>query len=455
MDGNDLDMSLGDISKKYPNQTIATCLTTIQDHQVSQQKSIQFLEELECLYFPKAQRSRHVATRKLALEPSRLRRRTVNAHHESEYAAISYPWKPSATEVDTSDGLFLVQKKKGSNKFRASPVRNTIFHRARNYMDHNSVKYLWIDQHCIEQQKGPAKEIGMQAMDRVYGLSKYPVALLFNSISSRYQLHLLTHVLTGQLVYRHHSGYCLSRRTSPADALKALKLLRYITADKWFTRGWIYQENYRGGEQMVLLIPHHENLNPWKCPSLGSLRNELCIKSIVFHDASTKLCVAYQSHQPPPRLLEDILSRAGRYSVLLQSGDNASRTSAPLSMSPHIIKDVIARELTERWDSLPIIANCCQYSLRLDSTSLQSSGQSLSLSVLVLCLANGEILSNNPKYSMDVKLARTLTVTEFLERHTFSGMESPLPRGKLTFNKGCRFYNASLEREGIATCGYL
>lgn len=153
---------------------------------------------------------------------------------------------------------------------------------------------------------------------------------------------------------------------------------------------------------MTLLITHVASIRTQK-PSchLGSLDGELYINSSRFYEQATKLYLAYESHQPRPYYWEHIISRAGRYQVLLQSDNSDDDSaedddSAPVSMSPTIIKDIVNRELGREWDRLAIIANCCQYVNRLDSTKLQGK-HSLGLCLLALCLVNREILSNHPK----------------------------------------------------------
>ncbi|EXM14529.1 hypothetical protein FoTM2_017029 [Fusarium oxysporum f. sp. vasinfectum] len=191
----------------------------------------------------------------------------------------------------------------------------------------------------------------------------------------------------------------------------------------------------------------------------GSLDGELCINSTKFYEQATKLCLAYESHQPRPYYWERIISRAGRYQILLQlddSDDDSSEDddSAPVSMSPTIIEDISNRALYREWDRLAIIANCCQYVNRLDSNKLQGK-HSLSLSILALCLLNGEILSNHPRDDTDNNSARIIPITKLLHLLFFDGLRSPKNTGRLTFNKGCRFSNVILIEHGMKTEGYL
>lgn len=63
------------------------------------------------------------------------------------------------------------------------------------------------------------------------------------------------------------------------DATKALLLLGEMNTDLWWKRAWIFQESYRAGEKLALLIPHDASLEVQKksyVDRFGDLRGELC-----------------------------------------------------------------------------------------------------------------------------------------------------------------------------------
>ncbi|RBR10324.1 hypothetical protein FVER53590_12429 [Fusarium verticillioides] len=436
--GIDLHEPLHDINGRYGDTSIVDQLIHIQAANVPQQKSLEFLEKLKCLYFTDRDDTNSSTQPTLHLD-------TINAFVQRKYVALSYTWKSSPEEAGLPDGGYLAQNIQ-SGQVEPSPVRDKVFSRIRRYMDHVNCKYLWIDQHCIVQEEGEDKEIGMQAMDRVYSLSKHPSALLSLEINTSEHLQLLDKILSGAFVTKRGTSYVLS---SAERTLDALQLLHYVTSDTWFSRGWTYQENYRANMKMTLLITHPAALNHVKAARhFGSLDGELLISSARLYEQATKLCLGYSNHQPPPPHLHTILSRAKRYTILLANEED----SAPVSMSPSIIEDIASRNLDREWDRLAIIANCCQYTNRLNSAQLQSDKHSLSLSILTLVLMNGEILSNHAQDKLD---AKTMTITEFLHKHFFYGLESPWQKAKLTFNKSCRFTNVVLTEEGVQTEGYI
>ncbi|TGJ82741.1 hypothetical protein E0Z10_g6025 [Xylaria hypoxylon] len=121
-------------------------------------------------------------------------------------------------------------------------------------------------------------------------------------------------------------------------------------------------------------------------------------------------------------------------------------------MTAKIINDVERRDAGHASDRLPIIANCCQYSVRLHTQSQQAP--SLSLATLAMCLLNGEILHNGPRESTSGLLSE-MTISKCLETLLFQGFCVPGGKPDLTFNKRCRFINVHLTGSGVRTNDHL
>ncbi|KAI1472460.1 uncharacterized protein F4812DRAFT_454274 [Daldinia caldariorum] len=376
----------------------------------------------------------------------------------NNYVALSYTWVPSAYEDDKS-GRYLVEDR-NRNTFSPSDVRDCVLDRITKYMKVKGVKLLWIDRHSIPQQtcEDPTcrcwpcnqKRQSLQSMDQVYQLSEHPVALLGRPISSEDELEIFCKILEGAFVTKddEKGRWKFEKTINRHDASHALRLLYEITKDLWWQRAWTFQENYKGGTQMILLIPHPESLEIKKLiwGVFGYIPGELSIKSTEFSDEATKFCQAFRG---TPNLTEEdsckikyILSRTEKYTVSLKESE---------PMYPAIIANVQARDITDPWDRIPIIANCCSYPVRLDAQKLKKRGDSLSLAILATCLLNGEILNNKPlRYSK-----RNLSVSQFLNTYCFKEIRSPPEVRRLTYNKGCRFNNVELTEVGIKTKGHL
>ncbi|KAI5463589.1 hypothetical protein BGZ63DRAFT_452949 [Mariannaea sp. PMI_226] len=395
----------------------------------------------------------------LLAKGKQLRRQPIDAFELKEYVALSYTWDPSGYE-DPYSGRYCVESWNG-NRFEPSAVRNCVLDRILSYMRYAKIDLLWIDAHCIQQDTcGIAactthhscaqKRDGLQAMDLVYQLSNHPVALLARPLQTQSELELLAQILLGNLVVDDcNLGFSLA--TTIRKARKGLQLLREITRDVWWTRAWTFQENYRGGVRMVLLIRHDQYLERQKLNHqiFGEIPGELCLGSVTFSTQATRLCLALHNagvELPPDDRcrINDVLRAAGKYTATL---DKSS------AMTPRIVTDVEARGLSQPWDRLAILANCCQYPVRLDGEALRKQNRSLSLSVLAMCLLNGEILDNSDSNFEPVASLRT---SGFLEGQQFGAFEAPEDDTKqLTFNKGCRLTDVKLTTDGILTKGHL
>ncbi|RYP61455.1 hypothetical protein DL770_009779 [Monosporascus sp. CRB-9-2] len=437
MDGDDSRQPLRDIATHH-QQPIVSLLVGIQRHQARQSDFLGFLSHLECF--------------KIDDNENILYRRWINAWEKSWYVALSYTWKPSKYEDGTSGG-YGVQNRSQEDYFE-SPVRNCVFERVMKYMRHEKVDLLWIDRHSIPQQRScDRKNAGLQSMDWVYKQSAHPLALLGRPIGSPYELQLLYEILEGEFVVGHYragrSHHQLSENASRRRARDALLLLHKITSDLWWRRAWTFQENYKGGRAMTLLISHQPSWDRRKrrYRIFGQIPGELCINSVEFSDQATRLCQAFrhaESQTPEEkRAIRAITTRAGRYTVLLKESE---------SMAPAIIADVGSRGVSDPWDRLAIVANCCSYPKRLHIQQLREKGHSLSLSMLAMCLLNGQILHNRRPSQRQVS---GMTVSRFLKAQSFDGLSSPQDERSRAFNKGCRFINAKLTEAGVLTSGHL
>ncbi|KID82047.1 Heterokaryon incompatibility [Metarhizium guizhouense ARSEF 977] len=446
MDNDDKNSSLFQISLRNRAPIVSQLVNVGSElNQREHAKFRSFITNLQCLR-PKG---------------NRLHRESINAFRQRRYVALSYTWKPSEYE-DKQPGPYSVQSWDG-NGFQRSEVRKCVFDRILHYMNCTDICILWMDAHSIPQNTcgvdyctGHAhcaqKRNAIQAMDLVYQLSEHPVALLGWQLTVESELHLLTRILSGDLVSGiSNREFRLSKATSIYEAKKALWLLWKITHDLWWERAWTFQENYRSGSRMRLLIRHNPSLESQKLRYhlFGKIPGELCISSVAFSAQVTQLCLAIRGAAESMRLndlrrIDNILQAAGRYALILPESS---------CMTPTVIADIETRGLTQPWDRLALIANCCQYPVRLDSEVLCRRSQSLSLSILAMCLLNGEILNNS---NDDTTSVAGLTTSVFLKRLIFRGFGAPEDDNRpLTFNKGCRLTDVELTACGVVVKGHL
>ncbi|KAI3317944.1 heterokaryon incompatibility protein-domain-containing protein [Xylariaceae sp. AK1471] len=444
---DDLGDSLSAIRERY-GQPIATLLLDIQKSRIRNLKSAEFVQALECLCL--SADSSNVSAgvwpvrRKNARQQVEFTREIIDAFQERNYVALSYTWDPFP-HSNAACGGYSIQSREGH--FYPSEVRDSVYERVKKYMDYFGLCYLWIDRECIAQNAGEEKTTALQAMDLVYSRSEYPLGLLYQPIESLEELELLADLIEGKLS---KPGLSFNR------ASRVLKLLEAIVSDIWWTRAWIYQENYRGGQRMNLLMPHRITSKKHYSRYAELFRDipgEICFSSTKFLKTATAFCIAFEPHASQKKAKELVLERARRFTVLLEEPSFFDRKLATRSMSSFIITDIEKRQLTNPLDRLPIIANCCQYSVRLDDTKIQRKRHSISLAILALFLLNGEIIYNEQDDEND--FADGHKITAFIETQAFSEFSPPESVYGLTYNKGCRFIDVEFTRHGIRTKGHL
>ncbi|KAI1826969.1 heterokaryon incompatibility protein-domain-containing protein [Xylaria intraflava] len=459
---DDLRDSLSTIRNHY-KRPLVSLLRDIQESQTRHLKSAEFIKALDCLcIFPR----HNIPDSKVWSAGSKgvrgkiiFERCRIDAFKERQYVALSYTWdSPLHSE---RRGKYYVQLRKGLPILIPSQVRDSVLERARKYMVGFKLNYLWIDRECIMQEDVEEKETAVQAMDLVYSRSKHPVGLLSQPTLSIAELELLAALMEGRFVERSGPSFKLSSRSSQRIACETLALLQAIVSDTWWTRAWTYQENYRGSVNMKLLIPHCISSEDYHVRGdyvklFGDIPGEVVLNSAKFHEAATAFCLA--SHLLADRLnrtrvVDLVLERAGKYTLLLGEPDLFGRNLGTRSMSPTIIRDLEKRRLKFHQDRLPIIANCCRYPIRLDSTELLKRRHSISLSILALFLLNGEILYNGPDDGF--RGSGEHNVTDFLNAQAFDQYSPPQSKHCLTYNRGCRFIDVELTAHGVRTPGHL
>ncbi|RGP63173.1 hypothetical protein FSPOR_8755 [Fusarium sporotrichioides] len=436
-DDDDSNVPLSSIVKSR-GKSVASLLLEIEEYPKPHLKRLSFIRNLECLVSDES-----------SSEGPRLERRKVNAFKERNYVALSYTWDTSDQE-DPRKGKYEVQTRDKA-RFWPSPVRDCVLDRVLSFMRSKGLGLLWIDRHCVKQntcrgmchhKRCNEKRSAIEAMDLVYRLSEHPVALLGRPIEWEEEMDLLFKLLKG----RFDKGF---DRTSHEEILRVLRLLSRITKDRWWTRAWTFQERYRAREKMILLIRHPDFLEGKKQAHgiFSNVRNELCIKSVDFCEFSTKLCLTVQAQTPQrddvSHHTKSILHALGKYTVLLDKS---------MSMTPRIVADIQTRSLTDAWDKLAIIANCCQYTVRMDPKEMQTQ-KSLSIAILAMCLLNGEVLQNGSQdspFSVSEK-----TISQYLEDQAFKRFCAPQSQQNLAFNKRCRFVDVKFRPAGIETKGHL
>jgi hypothetical protein len=444
---DDTSVSLRDLRRETGKPLLHSVVEIYKCYRISNAKSAQFWENLKCFSPQEPAVKRNVQNHRPSGQiPLEL------CSQKSGYVALSYCWKPAKGESNKKKKYRLASKMEEQLKVR-DIVLDRAFRFIRYKQAHGVMLPLWIDQLSIDQEDTPEKSIAMQTMDLVYKNCTYSVGYLWTQLHTQTEMNRLSDLLSGRIVERKlvEGRPVLFRRIEHDVLREVLDVLTRITNDVWWTRGWIFQEDYLTGRNMWLLIRHASGLRkPLVYNKLGSLRGEVVVNSDELKTYATLFCLACCSirklDSKTAEQCVDIMKKAGKYNVLYkyQYAKEAQR-----SMSVRIFEDLDKRHLKVRTDLLPISANVCGYDVRLATEEKKFKRPSLSMSIIALYIANGELLANF-RGADELKH----NVLDFLRENSLR-ICAPLPDGELTLIKHCRLSVHGVSPAGIHTKGVL
>ena len=304
--------------------------------------------------------------------------------NSAAYIAVSYCWNREDIEWFTEEIKVLI--KQDDVSIRPSTVPSDVLHRTLTYAEHQGVNAIWIDQECINQDDPIDKEQAIQAMDIVYQDSRYPIAVLESFLETQAELDVFASVVDPD-----------SFNFNPVQVEVLAKVLAVLSEDPWFSRAWTLQESTSAGVTMMLLIgcPGLDK-HSFFGPSPGEL--EITIRDFQFAMVNTR------------NLIEEYLD-AGAWSDT-SSAINASNCADVLwNLIPTIYPDSPEKDASHRQqcnaaeavtflddrfnsvfsDRLAILANICNYEVRIDSIVLEKLSYSFSTCALTLAILNGDM----------------------------------------------------------------
>jgi hypothetical protein len=446
---DDTSLSLCNLRRRTGKPLLQSVVDIYKAHKISNDKSIQFWQDLKC-YLPQKPDTRRGFQDRQSSDVIPLELHSPR----KGFVALSYCWKPSQGEI----------KKRG--KYRISSevekllkVRDVVLDRTFQFLRYKQARGvmlpLWIDQLSIDQKKTPEMEIAMQSMDLVYKNCTYAVGYLWTQLQTQMEMNRLSELLGGRIVGRKltEGNPILIKGINNEVVREVLDVLTRITDDIWWTRAWVFQEDYLAGERMWLVIRHASGLRkPLVHNQLGSLRGEVVVSSDELKTYATLFCLAcFNTIRQDSGIVKqstEILEKLAKYNVLYKY-QYAKAVNAERSMTISILADLDRREAEQRTDLLPIFANVCGYDVRLGTNQEGFKSRNLSLSILALYIANGELLANF-RGTHELKH----NVVGFLRENSLR-ICAPLRDGKLTLIKHCRLSVSRLSPAGIHTNGVL
>lgn len=385
------------------------------------------------------------------------------------YIAVSYCWERSNLEWFTDLSKEPIEILEAGISKRPSTVPPDVLHRSVAYAKHRDINAIWIDQECINQDDEIEKENGIQAMDIVYQESRHPIAILQYCFESQVELDVFS-----SLFGRVDEMY------TPDQIEVLYVVLSDISDDPWFSRAWTLQEATSAGASMMLLIgcPGLD-----KCPSFGPIPGEFEISVREFQDCMAMAVV----------FIEERLE-AGTWSDSNLAISAFNRASEMWNLIPTIYSGSAERDSSHRQqctaaealtlledransvfsDRLAIMANICNYEVRIDSKVLEQPDSSFSACALTLAVLNGDMsllagcLERAPILKDKRADCRSVRPLFYWNDNSDSSANAygfswgPRPSGSLSNiiyleenNRMFRLMPATLSTSGLKVCGIL
>ena len=184
--------------------------------------------------------------------------------------------------------------------------------------------------------------------------------------------------------------------------------LSIVTTDRWNTRAWILQEAFAAAGNMVILLPRAKEMafQGWSLICQDLTLTEIGINIYILHKCVDR-CTSFFNPKPgssiPVKLPQwaETLERLSSFlpephpshmaDLWIVGFKNRPTCNAAVAWSflKHRDNDRMA-------DKLAILANLCDYTLRLNTVELEKSQKPLSVCIFALAIANGDLSLLSP-----------------------------------------------------------
>ncbi|KAL5325228.1 hypothetical protein ACEPPN_006352 [Leptodophora sp. 'Broadleaf-Isolate-01'] len=342
----------------------------------------------------------------------------------THYVAVSYCWPEPVFDANGQMIKTPIESKvrDPNGVIRGARALDDVLDRAVDFANCCGLRMIWIDQECLPQPEAHSPEedkeyqqLGVQAMDVVYNRAIATVGLHEGTITSQRQADALKMLIGLDRFRRQESLERINREI--LDHL--FSFLETVISDRWYTRAWVIQEAISAGKKLFLSFRRGEGIryppsfrfsrNPTK-HSLDPQKDQLSsvLVNIYVEEFQGLIRVArrllqerplqpspitYHSAYGPSNVLEYaerlypsfITSKfqfqmAGPFLYGNRQSVNASTAMALLR----------SRQCRDTQDKVAIVANLCNYDVRLNTNEAAKHCKSLRAAILSLALLNGD-----------------------------------------------------------------
>ena len=407
-------------------------------HQSLNNKSRIWFENLSCLW-----------TDTNDSEKLQIKRGIPYGCDDGGFIAVSYSFEHTPELECYRNGRYIIIGPSGEF-VRRSKVRDVILCRILRYAKHKDLCRFWIDKECSPTEESTEKQTTMDSMDLLYRTSRHPIGLLAVILETQIEVNHLQSLMLGHAIVRgSEDGYPRLRfSTTSNESLGIFDVLVHLHTDRWWTRAWIFQEEYLSSTRMQILIRREPGVVTMH--QFGSVQGEICLNAVEFRTQATLFLFAFkwEAHRNFAKKCATMLKTFGRYNIQYRFQHDAKNKA----MSPRIFADMQRRNVGREFDRLPIVANSCNYAIRFRSLKMYKTNHDLRLCLLTMGLLNGELLRS----SQDIKkLPAGMDIANYMQYITFNRFDPPVTKRRLSYLKACRLHQVYLQKAGICTKGII
>lgn len=321
----------------------------------------------------------------------------------NHYVAVSYCW-PETTDDGRGNEIrhkSIYNVRLNDRVIRGNRAPEEVISRAVQFARENNMRLVWIDQECINQDDPEDKEHSIQSMDMVYEQAYVSLGLFNAEIRTQSQLEALNTLYE----WGNNGGNSdqVPGMSEIADPL--LEVLETLMKDRWTTRAWILQESFSAGQKMVLLIKRGSGIrddNKWSSQFVSSdevamdfnwflnciilARWFFAIRSQNTTTDSVPFSSRIRGLMNRISWFHPISSHSGGHEVSFRP-ELHSRIMCSAAMALSFLRMRFNSCLPDR---LAILANLCDWDVRLDTQEIEKNHQSLSTCIFVLAILNGD-----------------------------------------------------------------
>jgi Heterokaryon incompatibility protein (HET) len=346
----------------------------------------------------------------------------------SHYVAISYCWQsdPKGNPAGAEKHYRVrVIEKDGSYNEQRNRASDEVIDRAVDAARAIGARLIWLDQECLPQDASREQELGIQAMDMVYQRAHLTFGLFQSVIQEQGQLDAAASILDWALT-KDPSKCRLTQlpRYVPLLAKHLMDFLELFAEDQWNRRAWILQEVFSSGDAMVILIrttpsiqfrapSRVTNIDPRLLPDVFSITMPDALKLIAVSkkfltiminlpnmtgvspasdtytarvQRSVKILDRLDQLYPDPR------GTTNRHAFMHALGGSnfGPRKTCTAAVALSFLR---SRSNHRPADRLAMLANLCDYEIRLDTVEIEKRFKSSSVCLFTLAFINGDVHS--------------------------------------------------------------